>query len=347
MKVGLALAGGGVKGAYQIGSYYAFKRCFIRFNGIVGTSIGAANGAIILSGHEKELLNMWYNLDPGKILDINDTLLSDYTSNTRNKAQKAITTIEIAGEALRTHGFTTSNIRKLMVQLIDVKKLLSTSKDYGLATCNFTKKRLMYVYKEQMNKDNLIDYVLASCSLPLFQLNKVIDNSYYLDGGFHDNCPTKMLVDKEYDLVYEIQIKGVGILRKNYNHRTKVITITPSRDLGSMMETDHNKIVDNINMGYFDTLKKLNKLLGYKYTFVKPIFINYHRVLKNVSPFMLKRIYSFFNCHNPQNAILKSLDYVMEKEKYDYNTVYKIKNIVKILPLKDHFVYEFIKELSI
>ena len=29
--VGLALAGGGVKGSYQIGAYMAFKKCHIKF----------------------------------------------------------------------------------------------------------------------------------------------------------------------------------------------------------------------------------------------------------------------------------------------------------------------------
>ena len=39
--VGLALAGGGVKGSYQIGAYMAFKKCHIKFDGVCGTSIGS------------------------------------------------------------------------------------------------------------------------------------------------------------------------------------------------------------------------------------------------------------------------------------------------------------------
>ena len=59
--VGLSLAGGGVKGSYQIGAYMAFKKCHIKFDGITGTSIGSFNAAMLTSGMEKELLDFWVN----------------------------------------------------------------------------------------------------------------------------------------------------------------------------------------------------------------------------------------------------------------------------------------------
>ena len=45
--IGLVLSGGGVKGAYQVGSYFAFKKCHIKIDGIVGCSIGSFNAAMI------------------------------------------------------------------------------------------------------------------------------------------------------------------------------------------------------------------------------------------------------------------------------------------------------------
>ena len=66
--VGLSLAGGGVKGSYQIGAYMAFKKCHIKFDGITGTSIGSFNAAMLTSGMEKELLDFWVNADIGQIL---------------------------------------------------------------------------------------------------------------------------------------------------------------------------------------------------------------------------------------------------------------------------------------
>ena len=345
MKIGLALAGGGVKGAYQIGSYYAFKRCHIKFNGIVGTSIGAANGVVIASGHEKELLDMWKNLNPGELLELDSNLISEYNDN--NKSKQLLATLKITEKVIKDHGFTTLNIKNLVTDLVDVNKVLTSSQDFGLATYNFSRKKSIYIYKENMSKDNLVDYIIASCSLPVFKLDKVIDDSYYLDGGFHDNCPTNMLIRKHYDVVYEVKINGIGVNRKHVAGSTKVITIIPSRDTGSIFEMNHNKIIDNINMGYFDTLKYLNKLLGYKYNFYKTYFFNYNHAVKNIDKFTLKRIYNFFNCHDNKTAIIKSLEYIMEKENYDYNNVYRIKSIIKAIPNDNHFIYMFIKGLSI
>lgn len=345
MKVGLALAGGGVKGAYQIGSYYAFKRCNIKFNGIVGTSIGAANGAVLISGHEKELLEMWKNLNPGELLDLDSNLISEYNNN--KKSKQVIATLKITKKVIKDHGFTIENIKKLVTDLVDVDKVLTSSNDFGLATYNFSQKKSIYIFKENMTKENLIDYILASCSLPVFKLDKVIDNSLYLDGGFHDNCPTNMLIRKNYDIVYEVKINGIGVNRRHIQGNTKVITIAPSRDTGSIFEMNHKKIIDNINMGYFDTLKTLNKLLGYKYNFYKTYFLNYDKAVKKIDKFTLKRIYNFFNCQDNKTAIIKSLEYIMEKEDYKYNNVYNIRQIINHIPSSDHFVYKFIKGLSI
>ena len=47
-KLGLVLEGGGVKGAYQIGALMAVRELLVEFDGVVGTSICAINGAIYL-----------------------------------------------------------------------------------------------------------------------------------------------------------------------------------------------------------------------------------------------------------------------------------------------------------
>ena len=55
--IGLALEGGGTKGSYQIGAYYAMKDCGIVFDGFCGTSIGSFNSAMLACGKEEELLD--------------------------------------------------------------------------------------------------------------------------------------------------------------------------------------------------------------------------------------------------------------------------------------------------
>ena len=69
-KIGIALEGGGLKGSYQIGAYYAFLACHIKINGIVGTSIGSFNACLIAAHQEEKLLELWQNLHPETLLDL-------------------------------------------------------------------------------------------------------------------------------------------------------------------------------------------------------------------------------------------------------------------------------------
>ena len=52
-----------------------------------------------------------------------------------------------------------------------------------------------------MQKDKIKDYILASCYLPIFKKEKLIDDNYYLDGGFYDIGPVSMLLNKGYNKI--------------------------------------------------------------------------------------------------------------------------------------------------
>jgi predicted acylesterase/phospholipase RssA len=61
-KIGLVLAGGGAKGAYQIGCWKALKELGIVFDAIAGTSVGALNAALIAEGDLQKALTLWANI---------------------------------------------------------------------------------------------------------------------------------------------------------------------------------------------------------------------------------------------------------------------------------------------
>lgn len=51
--LGIALEGGGAKGAYQVGAYIALKKKHIKPSIIAGTSIGSVNAALMVQGDIK------------------------------------------------------------------------------------------------------------------------------------------------------------------------------------------------------------------------------------------------------------------------------------------------------
>ena len=251
---------------------------------------------------------------------------------------------------LKNHGIDTSKMRKIGQTLVNPEKLRSSPMDFGLTTVKFRKLTPVYMYKEEISDDKLIDSIIASCYLPVFRLDPVIDNHIYIDGGFYDNCPSRMLVEKNYDIVYEIRINGIGFNRPRLDTKTKIITISPSRNLCSIFEMNSSNISENILMGYYDTIRYLKNYDGKKYVFKKlPDFLIKH-LLRKVSTKELKRIKSFFNVKTKREAIIYSLEYVLEKEHINYYHIYNVIKDIHVINHKyenENFVYQFINKLRI
>ena len=55
----LVLAGGGTKGAYQVGVWQGLKKLNIKVKAIAGASIGALNGALILQDDFEKMLELY------------------------------------------------------------------------------------------------------------------------------------------------------------------------------------------------------------------------------------------------------------------------------------------------
>lgn len=73
----LVLCGGGSRGAVEVGLYRALVELDIRVDLIVGTSVGAINGAAIASGMPPgELAGIWLVLKPRELFRVNRQLLT-------------------------------------------------------------------------------------------------------------------------------------------------------------------------------------------------------------------------------------------------------------------------------
>ena len=332
---GLVLAGGGVKGSYQIGSYLAFKACGIKINGVVGTSIGSFNAALIVSGMEKELYEFWKNVNVGELLHFD----SKYVDSVNNKELSII---------VKNKGIDNNSLKKLLAEMIDEEKIRKSKMDYGLVTVRMNDLKPLYLFKEDMKKGKIPEYILASCNLPVFKLQKLIDNKYYIDGGFYDNNPINMLIDKGYKKIYSVEVQGLGFARK-IKDKSKVIRIIPSRFLGSTLNVNKSKINENIKLGYYDTLKILKNYDGYNFIFKNSMMLLYNTLVFHVDVDLQKKVKRYFNAKDNKEMILKALEYIMLKEGMTYFKVYKVLSVIKEIKKikKNNFVYEFVQSLKI
>jgi len=263
MKRGIALEGGGAKGAFQVGAMKAIQELGLTYEGVVGASIGAINGAIIAMNDMTLLEDIWLSVQAKDMIKGDPILLEkiiklDFSGDVTAMRQAIIDTIKQGGLDVTPY-------RNYLKTHIDEATVRASGIAYGLVTLSLTDLKPIEVFVEEIPNGKLHDYIIASANFPAFKSEK-IDNKYLVDGGFFDNCPVNMLLEKGYDEVIAIRIMGMGRIRKvKKEHQDKVIYITPSEDLGKTLEIDPIKAKYNMKMGYFDTLKVLSSLKGNKY----------------------------------------------------------------------------------
>jgi NTE family protein len=65
----LALAGGGTRGAYQVGAWRAIRELGLTVQAVAGTSIGAINGALIVQGDYDLFERLYEEIRPEQIIE--------------------------------------------------------------------------------------------------------------------------------------------------------------------------------------------------------------------------------------------------------------------------------------
>ena len=274
---GLVLEGGGAKGSYQIGAYKALRDLGIEIKGVAGTSVGAINAAIIAQGDIDRAYEVWYNMSPSRVLDIDERhieklLEKDFKKQDISSIMKKAKTIVTNG------GFDTKYIRALIKDNIDEEKLRKSEIDFGIVTVSLTDKKPMELYLEDIPEGKLIDYIMASAYFPAFKLEKM-DGKLYIDGGFYDNLPIKLLQEKGYKDIIAIRLNALGRIRKVNEENLNITYISPSEKLCKTLDFSNRNARKNLKMGYYDTLRAFKGLKGLRF-YINPkddeeYFMNY------------------------------------------------------------------------
>ena len=241
---GLALEGGGAKGAYHIGVTQALMENGYEFDGFVGTSIGALNAAMMAQGDFEELLELWQNLTMDKIFDR-----------------------DILSKIISDKGIGTEKMRGILEHYIDEDKVRGSGKDFGLVTLSINDRKPYKLMLEDIPPGQLIDFIMASASLPGFKV-ETSSGASFLDGAFYDNCPYGLLCDKGYDEVIAIRTNAPGFFRKVRDARVKVIS--PRENLGPLLQISPKRSKANIRLGYYDGLRFVRGLRGMSY-YILPV----------------------------------------------------------------------------
>lgn len=345
--IGLALEGGGAKGSYEIGAYVALKELGYKFHMITGTSIGSLNAALIVQGDINLAKKLWLTAD-SEIIGISKDIVETIKNFKLNKENIKVSIKEIQ-KIIKNKGLDITNYKNIIEKYVNEEKVRKSKINYGLVTYRLKDMKPLELTIKDIELGKLSEYILASSYLPVFKMDKIIDDSFYLDGAFHNNLPITLLEQNGCKKIIAIRIDGTGFIKNNKNKDTEIIEIKPTKNTGPILMFNNIDIKNNYYMGYYDTYLKFNKLDGYKYYFKK--FKFYKFITRNVDEKLLTLIKLKYRTTSLKEIVIKSIESILEYNKIDYYEIKKIPKVIKYikknnLKCKNNLVNEFVYSLK-
>lgn len=265
---GLVLEGGGARGAYEIGACKAITEQGIEIKGITGTSVGALNGAMIAQGDLDKAWEMWYEISPANVFQVSGERMEELL-----KMERSMHNIRHYMRAIRKvvndGGLDVTPLKDMLDMLIDEDKLRRAGVDFGIVTVSLTDLKPMELFVDEIPEGQIVGYLMASASLPVFKLERM-EGKRFIDGGFHDNVPIHLLKSRGYQDIIVIRTFGPGLHRRVNRENLNLHYICPTDDLGPVLDFDRDRVRRNLVLGYYDALREFKGLKGLKY-YIEPV----------------------------------------------------------------------------
>lgn len=295
-KTALVLGGGGSRGAYEVGVWQALRELSIPIHIVTGTSVGALNGAMVVTDSFEEALSLWRTMDTEKLFDVQ---LEEAQTKKPQEPAPAVLQIPVSDRVppqltlpLRmAAGLTSLNrktfsayaraffenggadytkLRDLLLTYLDEEAMRASPVDFGIVTVEKETLKPRFLYKEDIPQGRIVDYLLASSACFPAMKSYVIDDVEYIDGAYSDNIPVEMAVQKGATRIIAVDLEAPGVVRKLPRDPKIQFTLIQSPwDLGDFLLFEKENSRKLIRLGYLDTMKQFGAFDGHAYTYLK------------------------------------------------------------------------------
>lgn len=282
MKIGLALSGGGAKGAAHIGVLKALEEEGIEISYISGTSSGSIIAALYAASYTPNEINMIFSS------------YCKYIGKVDKKIPFKFLKSIFTGK-LYIVGFSKgNNLEYLMYNYLlkkGVEDIIDAKIPIAIPVVDIKKEKTIYYLNKKIEnkkikkneelryKGKLSSIVRASASFPALFEPKIYDGGILIDGGVSTNTPVSILknmgadivisvtFDNQEDIDYSnyniasITLKAFEIMGQNINEdevSISDINITPKMQNSFLL--DCSKTAMYVNAGYIATKKSINKI---------------------------------------------------------------------------------------
>ena len=249
--VGIVLAGGFAKGAYQVGILKAIKEFFScdQINYVSASSIGVLNTYAFMLDKIDVAEKIWLNLDfKGARSFARRYLQSSYISDTIDK---------LVGE---------SGAPKSCMYI---------------ACFNCTKVKLNYINLRDVYQDDIRSYLRASVTMPMISNAVDISGMKYVDGGLIDNIPVRPLMKHPLDYAIVIHFDNDNYIFENdyFDSRLIKINFMDEKVIKTSLAFDRDSISYMLRAGYEESMILLslifnNGIEDLEYIYSRIRFIN-------------------------------------------------------------------------
>lgn len=195
MTNGLLLSGGGARGAYQLGVFFALYKYhfYSSIKVLSGASIGSWMSLGFIDGRLIKLTKMWKMLSLEKVYDVKD--------NYRSR-------IPLKGQGLFSREAAISYLK----ENYDIEKLCKTKIVFYVSMTEIRKRKFIPFYKRKtvlMNnrsEEDALQYLLASSAIPYIFDQVEINGNNYWDSLKSDSEPLAPFSNHHLDVLFVIPL---------------------------------------------------------------------------------------------------------------------------------------------
>lgn len=254
---GIVLGGGGTKGAYEAGVWHALHDLDIDYHVVVGTSIGAMNGAMMVQGDLEETLHLWRTAD-------NTTIMKDVPKGD----DMAALYHAFAKQIIEKGGIDITPMEDRLRKMVKEDLIRKSDIEFGLVTVDMSNLKAVELFLDNIPEGKLHDFILASATcFPAFK-PRDIDGTIYVDGGYRNNIPISLVLKakQKVDEIIAVDVNGIGYIQ-SVDTDIPVKYISSYWSLGNMLVFSGSVARRNLTLGYNDTMKEFGHYQGQAYTF--------------------------------------------------------------------------------
>lgn len=254
----LTLAGGGGKGAYEIGVWQALREIGLEKNliAVSGSSSGALNAALISLNEFDKAKTIWSSIMPKQFLDINyDTIIGPLNTLVKRTLTAGLCSrdglIEIIDKYLNLEQLAGARIPAY----VSISRYSSDCID-----CLSEKPQVEYISLSEVSADDAGQFLLASSAMPYIYPPEIIHGNVYRDGGLADNVPIYPMTSVGADNLIVVKLEPDDKVDTSlYSNFKEVVEIIPSREIGDLfdgtLEFTSRNVMFRMLLGYYDTLR--------------------------------------------------------------------------------------------